>query len=97
MYHRSSVGGLRSAAATAEADEPPLARQPAPVRSSMNSRQLAGRDSGLALIARRIAQLTRGERVGTNSRGSGKSFLIFLIQHSSGVVLANGTAPVTSM
>jgi hypothetical protein len=32
-----------------------------------------------------------------NFRGSGKSFLIFFINQSSGLVLVNGISPVTSM
>ena len=68
-----------------------------PVRSSMNSRQLAGRAAGSALIARRIARLTRSPSFGQTCFGGGKSFLIFFIQQSSGLVFVNGTSPVTIM
>ena len=53
--------------------------------------------TGAVPFARPIAQLTRGERSGVNDRASGRSLRTFFIQQSSGVVLANGTAPVTSM
>src|SRR5690242_13919045 len=98
MYHRSSVGNRRTVSAVpAPDDAPPLARHPAPVRSSMNSRQLAGRLSGFGLIARQIARFTWAETCGASSFGWGKSPFTFFIQHSSGVVLANGMVPVTIM
>src|SRR4051794_27678231 len=69
----------------------------APVRSSMNSRQLAGRSAGLAFMARRMALLTRSDSPGERAFGGGKSSFVFFIQQSSGLVLANGICPVTIM
>ena len=63
----------------------------------MNSRQEVGRCVGSALIARRMAQLTRSDSPGASSLGGFRSFCIFFIQASSGPVDLNGRSPVTIM
>ena len=68
-----------------------------PVRSSTNSRHDAGRCSGSALIARRMAQSIRSDRLGTTLRGGVRSLCIFFIQASSGPLDLNGSSPVTIM
>ena len=68
-----------------------------PVRSSMNSRHVAGLISGSTCMARRIAQSNRSDREGINSLGGTYSLFIFFKYASSGLQPSKGICPVTIM